>query len=1114
MDYRRGAHANRRQGLGLGVTHMCGFVVVIGPGAPVQAQVLERMRDRLAHRGPDGAGTWTGSYAGGSVSMGFRRLAIIDTRHVADQPMVSQDGRKVIVFNGEIYNFVELRAELEAAGHVFRTRGDTEVLLQAYERWGDSVVERLNGMFAFMIWDETRRAALLARDRFGEKPLYLCALPGGRLAFASEIKALLAHPEMEVGYDLAIFGRVLGGHLIFGTDETLFHGVRQFRAGHRMVVSVDGRIARDERYWQPSYDRALEGVGRRELIARFREHLERSLTMRTRSDVPVTACLSGGLDSSALVALLAASPNWQASGTKGVISVRFPEDPTIDEGPFIDRVLQATRLHGHTVTPTAAELVRDIRRLHWHHETIIPGPSMYLEWAMMREARALGYKVILDGQGADEVLAGYNCYLQAYQVELAHRWPFGLAQAIFTGWLRDRRLTRTAHLYADAHRRFGIRDSLSIRQIKQYIRGDVFDRIVEYGGDGLPAPDDIGVLRFVLALNLLRTSLPSNLYSGDRNSMAHGIECRYPYLDYALVDFATHLPDWAYMGQAWGKAILRQALPDRLPHEVLWRPDKVGFAAPQDVWLASPVMQGWLEERLFDSRLAGIPGYDRLHLKEVLARHVAGQFDHSSLLWRWASASELLEMQAQNEWGRTRTEGVADAPLLSRAAGASTEHSQTPIGPLKDGYRPGTSQGRRTAWIVSYTPVAKEPRVIRQAQALVEAGWRVFVFGYEGPTDCPESWHFVQLQCGFPDKPPTSFTVSLLLRAMRRLRMMMMRVLRFVGLLVARFAPLGKLRQRGARFYQRMIQQYRWNRGVIQNFLDKHPEASPDLVISHDYFTCDIGYEVAVRCDAKFAVDCHEYARGQYMHDPRWVRWHRHYVIGMLDYYLSRADAVTTVCEGIAHLLDAEQVLRRPVRVVRSVPFFLPQPFRPTGDVITVLYHGEIFRTRGLHFAVGSLRLWRPEFRLVLRGYSDPAYVAELWRIARQNGVEGRLSIEPPVTFDQIVPAANQADIGYFVNLDTSPQQRFVLPNKFFEYVMAGLALCVSDLPEMARLVRQYDMGVLVPECDEQAIADSINCLDRKRIDAMKHKSIAAARELNWEAEQHQMLSLYEELFR
>jgi len=182
----------------------------------------------------------------------------------------------------------------------------------------------------------------------------------------------------------------------------------------------------------------------------------------------------------------------------------------------------------------------------------------------------------------------------------------------------------------------------------------------QYGGDGLPEAKEVGVLRFELALHLLRASLPSNLFSGDRNSMAHGIECRYPFLDYDLVDFTTRLPDWAYLDNAWGKAIMRTALSDRLPHDVLWRVDKVGFAAPQDRWLASPAMKEWLEERVFDQRLKSIPGYDGSALENVLSDHLQGKRDRSATLWQWASAAELLDMQAQGEWAaRPKTQDLA-----------------------------------------------------------------------------------------------------------------------------------------------------------------------------------------------------------------------------------------------------------------------------------------------------------------------------------------------------------------------------------------------------------------------------------------------------------------------
>ena len=625
---------------------------MIGAGKPLAPSVLKKMRDVIAHRGPDGEGAWFGSHPLGSVAFGFRRLAIIDPRQVSDQPMVSSDGRKAIVFNGEIYNYVELRNQLKALGRTFQTLGDTEVLLQAYEQWGEAVVDRLNGMFAFAIWDEVRGQIFVARDRFGEKPLFLCHLLDGKLALASEIKSLLAHPMADRGYDLDMFGRVLNGHLIFGTEDTLFRSVRQMRAGYCMTVSPNGGILREWSFWKPSYDRSLENTPWPVLESRLREKLVHSLKLRMRSDVEMTACLSGGLDSSALVGLLAGM-NGADSERKGVdstISVRFPDDPTIDEGQYIDMVLGRTGFRGHAISPTATEMMRDLRQMHWHHETIIPGPSMYLEWSLMREARELGHKVILDGQGADEILAGYATYFKAHQAELAKKGVGGLAEALRLGGIRKHRLRQTAKLYKEPSRRFSVAEGLNFKELLVYHRRWLPSRIREYGCEGLPDPQDVGALRFDLALNLLRTSLPSNLYSGDRNSMAHGIECRYPYLDYDLVDFTTRLPDRAFLANAWGKVLLRHSVSEILPEKVVWRADKVGFAAPQDRWLASAEASNWLSERIFDQGLQSIPGHSTENLQKLWLNHKNGSENNSAVLWRWASAAELIDMGRSGVW--------------------------------------------------------------------------------------------------------------------------------------------------------------------------------------------------------------------------------------------------------------------------------------------------------------------------------------------------------------------------------------------------------------------------------------------------------------------------------
>jgi len=419
----------------------------------------------------------------------------------------------------------------------------------------------------------------------------------------------------------------------------------------------------------------------------------------------------------------------------------------------------------------------------------------------------------------------------------------------------------------------------------------------------------------------------------------------------------------------------------------------------------------------------------------------------------------------------------------------------------------GISSSHKIAWIISYKNVMREPRVIRQAWALKQSGWEVIVFGLPGTTEPPKEWKlFVPLPERFP-KPksrmaqlwdPITTYGSLLLR--------------ITALFFAKYGLSSGLKQFSARIDLAMHPGCRVKYKTILDFYRKTPKLHPELVLCHDYFTANIGYEVALGSGAKFSIDCHEYALGQKVDDPRWVRWIQPRVRALQDYYLPRADAITTVCEGIADLLSHEHALRKSAYVVRSVPFFDEQEFRPVGGSITVLYHGAIAKSRDLDVVVRSLQLWRPEFKLVFRGDGDVTYMTQLNQIAQDLGVSDRFIIEPSALFNQIVTAANNADIGYFIHRDISPQRHFVLPNKFFEYAMAGLALCVSDMPEMARLVKKYDMGVLVKECDENEIAAAINGLSHERINNMKRHAIKAALDLNWEIEQQQMVSIYEGL--
>ncbi len=411
----------------------------------------------------------------------------------------------------------------------------------------------------------------------------------------------------------------------------------------------------------------------------------------------------------------------------------------------------------------------------------------------------------------------------------------------------------------------------------------------------------------------------------------------------------------------------------------------------------------------------------------------------------------------------------------------------------------GPTRPTRTAWILSYTGISDEPRVLRQAWSLVGAGWNVVIAGYEGRSTRPPGWSYLNLKNRARSRR-IAFRAAL-------------HVQRHIGRVLyihARRYPA--IAQAGARLHYFALPNWRQDHSEILRHADLRPHLRPHLVVAHDVYTAPPAARLAERSHAALVIDCHEYGRGQYMENPAWVNDGRHFAIALQDDYLARADAVTTVSDGIRDLLNAEQTLKRPAVTVRSMPMAQVQPFRPTGDRIVVLYHGLLCPGRGLEAAVESLRFWRPELSLVLRGDGEAEWVSHLQTIASRNGVSDRLRIEPAVPFDDIIPAANAADIGYFAQPDLSPQKRFTLPNKFFEYVMGGLALCVADLPEMAALVRRHRLGRLVTSQRPEDIAALLNAFTREDIDGYKRASIAAAQELNWQSEQRIMLDLFDQI--
>lgn len=395
--------------------------------------------------------------------------------------------------------------------------------------------------------------------------------------------------------------------------------------------------------------------------------------------------------------------------------------------------------------------------------------------------------------------------------------------------------------------------------------------------------------------------------------------------------------------------------------------------------------------------------------------------------------------------------------------------------------------GRRTAWVIAYSGVSTEPRLIRQNKALLDDGWRVVVCGFEGRSPRPPEWEFIRLATGAPYRPYVFAVFARLGRLARKM---------------SGFGkPGGRLSRAGAHLRHFTVPTWTYNRTELVRMLRENPDLKPDLIIAHNYYTADIADALAKVSGAKVVIDAHEYSPGEYAYDAAWVRNERPYVVEIEGHYMRKADLVVAVSDGIAEMLNRDYEVKRPVLAIRSIPFRSLQPFQAVGERIKVLYHGDISRGRFIHDAIESMRWWRPEFDLVLRGGGDPDYIASLIEKARELNVEHRIQIEPPVAFNDIVPAANRADIGYFSSDNFSAQADYVLPNKFFEYIQAGLALCVSDLKEMRRVTRQFNLGKLIPQHSARAIADTINSFTPEDIEEYKWSALQAAEVLNWECE-------------
>lgn len=611
------------------------------------------MRERLAHRGPDARSMWSERVGGSTVALGFRRLAILDPRPIADQPFFGAGGRVALVFNGEIFNYVELRQELEQRGVRFRTAGDTEVLLAAYLEWDEACLDRFNGQFAFVIWDGRKGIAFAARDRFGEKPFHYAALPGGGLAIASEMKALLAHPDVSDDVDIDVLGEFAAGTPSYHDARMPFRAIRRLEPASAMRIDAGGAILQHWKYWTPRYDTAPRAFDPVRDVEEFRDRLREGVRIRMRSDVTVGASLSGGLDSSSMVALMADEGMVASGQLRHAISARFDADPTMSEGPFIDSVVARTGIDALPVTPDPRRLAEEMDALQYHLELPMLSASAYLEWCVRRRARESGLVVMLDGQGADELLGGYHYYFQDLQRDLADRLEW--RSLVGNTLAFRRRLIDAARKYDEPRRRINLS---AARPVLPLMAGGLLHAAMR--ATGLRARDADGRrFRQTIASGVQFTSLPDQLVTADLNSMAFGVETRFPYLDYRLVDWLVSLPDEAFVHDGWTKWILRAAVTDVLPADVCWRADKLGFSAPLDTWLRGE-LRDWAAAELFEGPVTAMPFYDGQRVRAEWARHQSGAADLSWPLWRTISINRWLRLNDAGVWRRGMPPQIPD----------------------------------------------------------------------------------------------------------------------------------------------------------------------------------------------------------------------------------------------------------------------------------------------------------------------------------------------------------------------------------------------------------------------------------------------------------------------
>lgn len=601
---------------------MCGIAGIVNlDKSEVSSNLLKKMTDLVKHRGPDGEGCFTID----NIGLGHRRLSIIDLTELGMQPMHYLD-RYSIVFNGEIYNYLEIREELIKLGYKFKSKSDTEVILASYNNWGEKCVTYFNGMWAFALYDREEKKLFCSRDRFGVKPFYY-TLNNNKFLFGSEIKQILKCSEISPIANSQIVSQYLVNNFSDHTNETFFQNINKLPPSHNLVFDLRTNEFQINRYYSLEKKSEYENISLNEAKEGFESLFQSSVNLRLRSDVKVGSCLSGGLDSSSIVGV--ASKIYTNTNAK-FSAITAQVDGRYDETEYAKSVVDFCDLNWYKVKPTQHDFTNEIDTVIQLQEEPFLSPSIYLQYKVMEAARKNNIPVLLDGQGGDETMLGYTRYLPSYIKAIPFFSRFKAMQNAKINFNLSYKYLIQNNLYFS---NYSIRKNRllflanSIGLDKKVTKDIDWSWIMKYAD----ATKDVFSLQ---KIEIENTILPLLLRFEDKNSMAHGVETRLPFLDYRLVEFNLSISSSYKIAQGYSKFILRNAMSDKLPKDIVWRKNKFSFAPSDEMWMSNTNVQQTI---LKSSLLRSLCNKELSHLAQ-----------NSMLRWRLFNLAKWSEIFLEN----------------------------------------------------------------------------------------------------------------------------------------------------------------------------------------------------------------------------------------------------------------------------------------------------------------------------------------------------------------------------------------------------------------------------------------------------------------------------------